>query len=262
MNKERIGTRAMTLGFAAAFIIIWWWLSQIYPTYILPSPGTVLARGIQYTRGGLLFKHFLITAGESLGGFFLGSLVALPLGYLMAKVPVLEQALAPFISASQAIPIVALAPLLIIWFGFGVTSKVLVAALVAFFPVLTNLIVGLHRTEPRAYELMSILGASRWQVFTLLEIPSALPVMFAGFRVGLALSIIGAVVGEFASSDRGLGYLVNMSAGMMDTPLLFVALFSLTVMGISFHLALLWVEKVFIPWAGSKNSLSVENNNL
>lgn len=259
--RKKINSRVASLILAVLIVFIWWWLSRSFPVYILPSPGTVLARGYTYAREGPLLQHFWVTANEALGGFFLGSIVALPLGYLLAKVPWLEEAVAPFLSASQAIPIVALAPLLIIWFGFGLTSKILVAALVAFFPVLTNLVVGLRRTDPRAYELMAILGATRWQVFTKLEVPSALPVMLAGFRVGLALSVIGAVVGEFASSDKGLGYLVNMSSGMLDTPLLFVALIALAILGISLHLLLLLVQRLLVPWANGKG-LGSSNNQL
>ncbi len=228
---------------------IWWGLATIYPPFILPSPPLVFARALDVLQNGLLIRHFLVTAGEALGGFCLGVLAALPLGYLMAKKPWLEKAAAPFISASQAIPIMALAPLLIIWFGFGPTSKVLVAALVTFFPVLTNSIVGLHSTDPRAYELMAVLGASRWQVFKKLEVPAALPVVFAGLRVGLALSVTGAIVGEFTSSDRGLGYLINVAAGMLDTPLLFVALFSLATLGLLFYAVLALIQRILLPWA-------------
>lgn len=231
----------------AVILGAWWGLSRVYPTYILPSPGLVAWRAVESMKQGLL-RHFLVTAGEAAGGFALGTLVALPLGYGMTRLPWLEKAASPYLVASQAVPIVALAPLLIIWFGFGLVSKVLVAALVAFFPVLINVVVGLRRTERGHYELMQVLGATRWQVFAKIEIPGALPVLFAGFRIGLALSVIGAVVGEFASSDRGLGYLVNMSAGMLDTPLLFVALFALAVLGMSFHGLLRLIEAFCLPW--------------
>lgn len=241
------------------FLGLWWWLSGLYPDYILPSPGVVLSRGIAYASQGSLFQHFAITAGEALAGFGLGTLIALPLGYLLARLPWLERAVSPYLVAAQAIPIVALAPLIIIWFGFGIISKILIASLVAFFPVLTNLVVALVRVDRRSYELMSVLGANRWQVFTKLEVPSVLPVLLAGFRVGLALSVIGAVVGEFTSADKGLGYLVNMSAGMLDTPLLFVALISLAVLGISFHLALSLIEVWLIPRPLRKTT-NIEHN--
>ncbi len=246
-------TRIAAFFISLLILLIWWGLSTIYPPFILPSPPVVLARAADVLHSGLLIRHFLVTAGEALSGFFIGVLAALPLGYLMAKKPWLEKASAPFISASQAIPIMALAPLLIIWFGFGPASKVLVAALVTFFPVLTNIIVGLHSSEPRAYELMAVLGASKWQIFKKLEVPAALPVVFAGLRVGLALSVTGAIVGEFTSSDRGLGYLVNMAAGMMDTPLMFVALFSLAILGLLFYAALDLVRRILLPWSIRKS---------
>lgn len=241
--------RMAALGFLALIILAWWGLARVYPPYILPAPGTVWIRGVAMVKSGELLRHFLITGGESLGGFAAGALIALPLGYVMARLPWLERALAPYLVASQAVPIVALAPLIIIWFGFGLTSKVLIAALVAFFPVLINVVVGLRNTPPRMYELMRVLGADRWQVFAKLEVPGALPVLLGGFRVGLALSVIGAVVGEFASSDRGLGYLVNLSAGMLDTTLLFVALISLAMLGTIFHLLLVLAERILASWA-------------
>lgn len=247
----RTGKAIAPLAVMAFLVGVWWALSRAYPVYILPSPDAVAVRALESIEQGLL-RHFLVTAGEAAGGFTLGAVIALPLGYAMARLPWLERAMAPYLVASQAIPIVALAPLLIIWFGFGLTSKILVAAMVAFFPVLINVVVGLRRTERGVYELMQVLGASRWQVFTKLEIPGAIPVLFAGFRIGLALSVIGAVVGEFASSDRGLGYLVNMSAGMLDTPLLFVALFALGLLGVSFHLLLRAVEASCLPWVKGK----------
>lgn len=248
-RKRTFRSRAAGAGIGALAVAGWGLLARVYPVYILPSPLEVIARAASALGQGLPL-HFAVTAAEALGGFLIGAAIALPLGYLLARIAWLERAVAPYIVASQAVPIVALAPLLIIWFGFGPVSKLLVAALVAFFPVLTNVVVGLRRIERNAYELMAVMGASRWQVFAKLEIPGALPVMLAGFRVGLALSVIGAVVGEFVSSDTGLGYLVNMSAGMLDTPLMFVALFSLALLGISFHIILLLVERHWFSWFG------------
>jgi NitT/TauT family transport system permease protein len=225
-----------------ALIGLWWLLSRFYPPYILPSPGNVIMRLITEAKKGPLLGHLAVTAGESFVGLLLGASLALPFGYLLARITWLEKAVSPYLVASQAIPTVALAPLIIIWFGFGLTSKILVAAMVAFFPICMNTIAGIRRVGKNQYDLMRIFGATTWQVFAKIELPTALPVLLTGLRMGMAFSVIGAVVGEFASSDRGLGYLVNVSAGMMDTTLLFVALITLAALGISFHLLFLLGE--------------------
>ncbi|HAH97506.1 MAG TPA: ABC transporter permease [Firmicutes bacterium] len=231
-----------TIVIFLALIGLWWLLSNFYPPYILPSPGSVIARLIAEVAKGPLLEHLAVTAGESLLGLLLGASLALPFGYLLARSDWLEKAVSPYLVAAQAIPTVALAPLIIIWFGFGLISKVLVASMVAFFPICMNMIAGMRRVGRNQYDLMRIFGASTWQIFAKLELPTALPVLLTGLRMGMAFSVIGAVVGEFASSDRGLGYLVNVSAGMMDTALMFVALITLAILGISFHLLFRLVE--------------------
>jgi NitT/TauT family transport system permease protein len=186
---------------------------------------------------------------EILGGLAIGLTAAMVLGYLLAKSRVLERFLSPYIVASQSVPIVALAPLLIVWFGFGPLSKMLVCALTIFFPVLINTIVGLRSVERDLVDLMRSLRASRWQVFHLLEVPAALPVLFAGLKVGVTLAVIGAVVGEFAQADRGLGFLVNLAnRGLFDTPLMFVALFVLMTIALGLYGAVSILELLLLRW--------------
>jgi NitT/TauT family transport system permease protein len=161
----------------------------------------------------------------------------------------LERFLSPYIVASQSVPIVALAPLLIVWFGFGLLSKMLVCALTIFFPVLINTIVGLRSVEEELMDLMRSLRASRWQVLRYLELPAALPVLLGGLKVGVTLSVIGAVVGEFAQSDRGLGFLVNLAnRGLFDTPLMFVALFVLMTIALGLYGLVTAVEALLLRW--------------
>jgi NitT/TauT family transport system permease protein len=150
--------------------------------------------------------------------------------------------------ASQAVPIVALAPLLVIWFGAGSLSKVLVCALTLFFPVLINTVVGVRSVDVELRDLMRSLQASRWQVFALLELPAALPVLFGGLKVGVTLSVIGAVVGEFVGADRGLGFLVNLARGLFDTPLMFVALFTLMAIALALYLIVAVLEGWLLKW--------------
>ena len=221
---------------------------QDYPAFILPTPRRIAARFMEALREGSLQMHTLVTLGEIFGGLVLGLTVAVVLGYALAKSRVLERILSPYVVASQAIPIVALAPLLIIWFGAGSFSKALVCALTLFFPVLINTIVGIRNVDSRLIELMRSLQASRWQVFKLLELPAALPVLFGGLKVGVSLSVIGAVVGEFVASDRGLGFLVNLARGLFDTPLMFVALFTLMFIALALYLAVSALEAWLLKW--------------
>jgi len=178
----------------------------------------------------------------------LGLTTATSLGYILAKSRLAERILSPYIVASQSIPIVALAPLLVIWFGFGSLSKVLVCAMTLFFPVLINTIIGIRSAERDLIDLMRSLEATRWQVFTMLEAPAALPVLLGGLKVGVTLSVIGAVVGEFVGADRGLGFLVNLARGLFDTPLMFVALFTLVVIAISLYAAVSALESLLLSW--------------
>ncbi|MEA3459638.1 MAG: ABC transporter permease, partial [Chloroflexota bacterium] len=170
------------------------------------------------------------------------------LGYILAKSKPLERILSPLVVASQSMPIVALAPLLVIWFGSGRLSKVLVCALTLFFPVLVNTMVGIRSVGEELYDLMHSFEASRWQVFTKLEVPAALPVILGGLKVGATLSVIGAVVGEFVGADRGLGFLVNLARGLFDTPLMFVALFTLAAIALALYGTVAALEGLLLSW--------------
>ncbi len=219
-----------------------------YPPYILPTPALVGRRFLDVLADGSLLRHTSVTLGETLGGLALGLSVAMVLGYLLAKSRTLEQLVFPYLVASQALPIVALAPLLIIWLRAGLLSKVVVCALTLFFPVLVNTIVGIRSVERGLRDLMRSLEASRWQVLTLLELPASLPVLLSGLKIGLTLSVIGAVVGEFVAADRGLGFLVNLARGMFDTPLMFVALFTLMSIALFFYVVMTALERVLLAW--------------
>jgi NitT/TauT family transport system permease protein len=234
-----------------AFLGIWGLIARLgdYPPYLLPTPARVWARFLAVAADGVLWYHTSITLIEILAGLALGLTAATVLGYLLAKSPLMERLLSPYIVASQSVPIVALAPLLIVWFGFGLLSKVLVCALTIFFPVLITTIVGLRSVEEDLMDLMRSLQASRWQIFYLLEVPAALPVLLGGLKVGVTLSVIGAVVGEFAQSDRGLGFLVNLAnRGLFDTPLMFVAFFVLMTIALGLYGLVSALEALLLRW--------------
>lgn len=233
------------------FVGLWALVARLgdYPAYLLPSPGRVWSRFVAVLADGTLWYHTSITLVEILGGLALGLATATLLGYLLAKSPLVERFLSPYIVASQSVPIVALAPLLIVWFGFGLLSKVLVCALTIFFPVLITTIVGLRSVQEELVDLMRSLQANRWQIFRYLEFPAALPVLLGGLKVGVTLSVIGAVVGEFAQSDRGLGFLVNLAnRGLFDTPLMFAALFVLMTIALGLYGLVSALEAILLGW--------------
>jgi NitT/TauT family transport system permease protein len=236
---------ALTVFLSAWEFLVRW---QRYPSFILPGPGKVWERFIALLADGRLLMHTGVTLTEILGGLLLGLTAAVVIGYGLAKSPLLERILSPYIVASQAIPIVALAPLLVIWFGFGGLSKVLVCALTVFFPALVTTIVGIRSVDPDLRSLMRSLQATRWQTFALLEVPGALPVMFGGLKVAVTLAVIGAVVGEFVGADRGLGFLINLARGILDTPMLFVALFSLVAIALALYTVVVLTEYVVLQW--------------
>jgi NitT/TauT family transport system permease protein len=223
------------------------WIGD-YPTFILPGPQVVLREMITVARQGLLWFHAKATLIEMAGGLALGLAAATILGYILAKSPFIERLIGPYIVASQAVPAVAVAPLLIIWFGSGKLSKILICALVVFFPVLVNIIVGIRSVDVGLRTLMRSLHAGRWQTFTLLEIPAAMPVLLGGLKIGVTLSVIGAVVGEFVGSDRGLGYLINLAKGMYNTPLMFTAFIALTAISLSLYLVITGLERWLLAW--------------
>ncbi len=227
----------------------WYLLARLggFPDFILPAPGEVAVRGLAALQDGSLLNNSLVTLSEVLSGLALGVTTAAVLGYLLAKSRSLERLLSPFIVASQSVPVVAIAPLLVIWFPEHL-SKVLICTLIVFFPVLINTILGLRSVPDDLRDLMRSLQATRWQTFTLLEVPAALPVLLGGLRIGATLSVIGAVVGEFLGADRGLGFLINQGRGIYDTALVFVAVFTLVLMALMLYGIVVLLEIRLLSW--------------
>ncbi len=219
-----------------------------YPTFILPDPLTVFQAFTKIVLNGTLWHHTQATLMEIIGGLVLGLSTATILGYILAKNPWLERLVGPYIAASQSIPAVAIAPLLIIWFGSGKLSKVLICALIVFFPVLVNTIVGIRSVDPGLQTLMRSLRANRWQTFKILEIPAAMPVLLGGLKIGVTLGVIGAVVGEFMGANRGLGYLINLSKGLFNTPMMFAALITLGAISLILYAIVTGLEYCLLAW--------------
>lgn len=219
-----------------------------YAPFILPGPGLVWRKFLSVWSDGTLMRHTQVTLLEVALGLALGLGCALALGYVLGKNRTVERLVSPYIVASQSIPIVAVAPLLVIWFGSGLTSKVLVCALITFFPTLVSTIVGVRTVDDDLRDLMRSLRAGRWQTFRLLELPAALPVIFGGLKLSVILSLVGAVVGEFSGADVGLGFLINLGRGVLDTPLMFVAVFALIVIAQTLYLIVSLLEHILLRW--------------
>jgi len=244
---RRIGAALLSL---AVFLAIWKLVTVIggYPEYILPAPEVVIERGLRAIASGVLWEHTLTTLVEVILGFAVGATAAILVGIALGKSVVVERVLSPYIVAAQAVPILALAPLLDIWFGGGLTARVTICALIVFFPIAIATMVGIRSTDPLLDEMLRSHGATPAQRTRLLEIPSALPVIFGGLRVGVTLAVIGAVVAEWAGASVGLGVLINIAnQGLFDTPLMFVALAVLAMIGLVFYGLVVLVERRLVP---------------
>jgi NitT/TauT family transport system permease protein len=240
---------AASLLSLVAFLLAWKLLTVVTgtPDYILPPPEVVTERGWRAIQSGVLWQHTAVTLSEVALGFVAGASTAVVTGTALGKSVLIERVLSPYIVAAQAVPILALAPLLDIWFGGGLLARVLICALIVFFPIAIATMVGIRSTDPLLVELFRSLGATRGQITTRVEIPSALPVIFGGLRVGVTLAVIGAVVAEWAGASIGLGVLINIAdQGLFDTPLMFVALATLAIIGLAFYSLVVLVERRLI----------------
>jgi NitT/TauT family transport system permease protein len=233
------------------FVGAWEWVVRAWniPAFLVPAPSTVagaLARGV---RSGLYLSNFWVTLCEALLGFVIAAAAGIMLGALIAQFRLAEQTFYPYLVALQTLPKIAIAPLIIVWFGFGISSKVIIAATVAFFPVLVNVIVGLKTIDPAKLDLMRSLRASRWQTFRLVTFPNALPFVFAGLDIAIVFSVLGAIVGEFVGAQKGLGNLILQFNFSLDIAGVFAVLILLSVMGVALHLIMQAVQKHIIFWA-------------
>jgi len=235
---------------AVVLVVVWIAYIRIWniPSYMMPHPWDVLVRLTSQIVSGDIFPHLWATAQEAFFGFLLGSVTAIILGSLISRSRYLEDVLRPYIIASQTTPLVVLAPLFLVWFGFGLLPKVLIAAIICFFPLLVNVMAGLQSVGALERRLFQSLRASRWQSFIYLEVPYAMPYIFAGLRITVVLSVIGAVVGEFVGARAGLGYLAVTAAGNMDTELLFSSVILLMAMGLTLYLTVVAVERRILYW--------------
>jgi NitT/TauT family transport system permease protein len=232
-------------------VALWEWIVRQWsvPAFIAPPPSAVWRSLVGGLRTGLYVEHFLVTLSEALAGFAIAAVSGIVLGALVAQSRLVERTVYPYLVALQTLPKIAIAPLIIVWAGFGLSSKVIIAALVAFFPVLVNVIVGLKTVEPAKIELMRSLRASRWQTFQLVTFPNALPFVFAGLDIAVVFSVLGAIVGEFVGAQQGLGNLILQFNVSLDIAGVFAVMILLAVLGIALHLVMQVIQRRVIFWA-------------
>lgn len=250
--SEKLARRNEWLVLLTLLVVLGVWWAVVswgnLPAFVLPSPAAVWNEFVAILKDGSLLANTWVTLKEVLAGLFAGACLAIVIGYFLARSQSLEKMISPLLVAGQAVPTVAIAPILIIWFGSGISSKILVCTLTVFFPILVNTIIGFRGVPSNLRDLMKSMHASRWQIFTLLEVPASLPVLLGGLRIGATLSVIGAVVGEFVGSDEGLGFLINVGRGQYEMALVFVAIFTLIVLALCLYGAVVLAEHLSMPW--------------
>jgi NitT/TauT family transport system permease protein len=246
----------LRLLLVAATLAVWEALVRFFavPAFILPTPSSIfvaLYRGLAST---LYLHHIAVTLAETVLGFLLGAALALSLGVAVALSRRVEYFLYPFIVMFQAMPKVALAPLIIVWFGLGMTSKVVSAALVAFFPLMVNTIVGLRSADEDRVNLMRSLAATRGQIFWMLRLPNALPYIFAGLEIAMIFALIGAIVAEFVGAQSGLGMLIQSMNFTLDVAGQFSVLLILAVLGLFLNTIVAWARRRILFWDPSQKA--------
>lgn len=247
-------SRANLLAFGILFLLLSLWEAACrileIPLFILPPPSAIAKTAL--LQAPLILPHALTTGLEIICGIGLALTVAIPLAMAMFAYPWLEKALSPFLVASQAIPVFALAPLLVVWLGYGMAGKVLMAAIIIFFPITVSLLEGFKGCDREFRVLFRLMGAGFWQTMRLLYWPWALPHFFAGLRVGVTVATIGAVIGEWVGAQKGLGYLMIQANARLKVDLVFAVIFWLSLMGLFLWFGVGWLEKKSICWKNNQ----------
>jgi NitT/TauT family transport system permease protein len=244
--------RTLKIGLTlVALVVVWEIACRMFqvPSFLVPRPSEIGMRLIE--KRDLYLGHTLVTLYETLGGFALAVVIGVLAAALIVVIPAVRDIVMPLLLIAQLVPKVAIAPILLIWFGYGLLPKVLIAFLVAFFPIVVNVATGLAAVERELLDLGRSLEATRWQIFRKFRMPTALPELFSGMKIAITLAVIGAVIGEFVGGNSGLGYLILVANQDLDTPLAFAALLILSVAGILLYAAIELAERLLIPWSAS-----------
>ena len=247
-----IGEYALSVG---VFIAIWWIYVAVkhVPAYILPSPPKVWNSLEKMFVKGTVYPHLWTTTYEVILGFVIGAFLGIVLGYIFIKVDALKTMLMPYLIFLQTAPKIALVPLFVIWFGIGLVSKVVLIISMVLFPVLSGMMLGLESIPPDVRNLMKILKASKWQVFSQVEMQYSLPALFACLKVGIVQAVIGAIVAEWMSGKQGLGYILTYASSTYDTPMLLAGIIVTIILGIATYQVISVLEDKFLYWHESKN---------
>lgn len=247
-----IGEYALSVG---VFIAIWWIYVAVkhVPAYILPSPPKVWNSLEKMFVKGTVYPHLWTTTYEVIFGFVIGAFLGIVLGYIFIKVDALKTMLMPYLIFLQTAPKIALVPLFVIWFGIGLVSKVVLIISMVLFPVLSGMMLGLESIPPDVRNLMKILKASKWQVFSQVEMQYSLPALFASLKVGIVQAVIGAIVAEWMSGKQGLGYILTYASSTYDTPMLLAGIIVTIILGIATYQVISVLEDKFLYWHESKN---------
>ena len=247
-EMRSLGRATKVLLTLMLFILVWEAACRIFgiPTFILPTPLDILTRLNE--KRDLFLPHTLVTFYESIAGFILAVAVGCIAAAIIVVLPSLRDVIMPLLLVAQIVPKVAIAPVLLIWFGYGLFPKVVIAFLVAFFPVVINTAQGLASVERDLIELGQSLKANRWQIFWKFRVPTALPLLFSGMKIAITLAVIGAIIGEFVGGNQGLGYLIIVANQELDTPLAFAAILILSLGGILLYGAVELLERLLVPW--------------
>ena len=216
------------------------------PPYLVPAPSAIGSRLIE--KYALFWDHSMVTLYETFAGFALAVTVGVISAAIIVVIPAVRDVLMPLLLIAQLVPKVAIAPILLVWFGYGIAPKIIIAFLVAFFPIVVNVAAGLVAVERELLDLGRSLEASRWQIFWKFRIPTALPNLFSGMKIAITLAVTGAIIAEFVGGDKGLGYLIIIANQELDTPLAFAALLIISVAGILLYGAIEVAERLLIPW--------------
>ncbi|MDY3812875.1 MAG: ABC transporter permease [Candidatus Copromonas sp.] len=247
-----IGEYALSVG---VFIAIWWIYVAVkhVPAYILPSPPKVWNSLEKMFVKGTVYPHLWTTTYEVVLGFVIGAFLGIVLGYIFIKVDALKTMLMPYLIFLQTAPKIALVPLFVIWFGIGLVSKVVLIISMVLFPVLSGMMLGLESIPPDVRNLMKILKASKWQIFSQVEMQYSLPALFASMKVGIVQAVIGAIVAEWMSGKQGLGYILTYASSTYDTPMLLAGIIVTIILGIATYQVISVLEDKFLYWHESKN---------
>jgi NitT/TauT family transport system permease protein len=246
-RRERVSVLLYPIGMMAAFFVLWEAASRVFAiqTFLLPAPSLIAESMVAHA--AVLTRASVTTSIEILLGFALSIAVGVPLALAIFLWTPFARTVYPLLVSSQAVPKVAVAPLFLVWFGFGLLPKVLIAFLIAFFPVVINTAMGLASIEREKIYLAQSMGLSSLATFFKIQLPNALPSIFAGLKISITLAVVGAVVGEFVGGQAGLGYLLLIANGSMDTPLLFAGIVALTILGVVFFALIGIVERLVLP---------------